>query len=629
MTFTKDGFQGNPLIKGAGAQFQFTEQMVKEYHQCMIDPVYFCKKYVKIVHIDRGLIPFDLYSYQEKMIQTAYENRFMICKLPRQCGKSLKLDTPIATPDGWSTIGDIQIGDIIYGTEGQEIEVLGKSPVWDDHDCYNVTFDNGDTIVADAEHLWEVYSSHWTKDGGCKILETQQLIEYVNRKRGSGRPYIQLPDPVQYSEKEYTIHPYILGMWLGDGRSSAGQITCHIDDLRIYESKVQSLNESILSKSFDKRNVNTWNFTIKDLTTRLRELGVQHNKHIPMSYMRGSIEQRMDLVRGLMDTDGWSRPNNNGYEFYQKSKEFCEQFRELLASLGIKSRLRKKIVNGDKYHVVSFATDKEVCFLPRKKKIGTGEQRPEQSKLYITNIEKVDSVPVQCISVDSKNSLFLAGKGYIPTHNTVSIGAGVVLHHALFQKDKKVAILANKGDMAKKILADIKKSFQNLPKWLQQGVVEWNKTSVEFENGSKIIVSATSSDAARGDSYSLIVLDEFAFIGENQAEEFFKSVYPTISSGTDSKMVIVSTPNGINHFYRMWTEAIEKRSEFIPIEINWWDTPGRDDAWKEQQIRNTSQRDFDQEFGCIHPETKITVRHKETGNIETMRIIDFYDICCV
>jgi len=186
---------------------------------------------------------------------------------------------------------------------------------------------------------------------------------------------------------------------------------------------------------------------------------------------------------------------------------------------------------------------------------------------------------------------------------SISIGCGCILHFVLFNADKKVAILANKESMAKKLLGDIKKSFEHLPSWLQQGVVEWNKTSVTFENGSKIVVSATSGSAGRGDSYSMIVLDEFAFIPENEAEDFFSSVFPTISSGKTTKLVIISTPYGLNHFYKMWVEATEGRSGFIPIEIDWWETPGRDEKWKEETIKafgggQEGQRRFDQEFGC-------------------------------
>lgn len=172
------------------------------------------------------------------------------------------------------------------------------------------------------------------------------------------------------------------------------------------------------------------------------------------------------------------------------------------------------------------------------------------------------------------------------------------IHYLLFNDDVKVAILANKLATAREILSRFQKAYENLPKWLQQGVVEWNKSSVVLENGSKIIAAATSSSAIRGDSFNVIFLDEFAFISNNMAEEFFNSTYPTISSGKTSKVFIVSTPNGMNHFYKMWKDAEEKRSTYVPFEVHWKEVPGRDDQWMEETIRNTSQRQFDQEYGC-------------------------------
>lgn len=176
--------------------------------------------------------------------------------------------------------------------------------------------------------------------------------------------------------------------------------------------------------------------------------------------------------------------------------------------------------------------------------------------------------------------------------------ASYILHFVNFNPDKKVAILANKLAIAKEILERIKRAFQYLPKWMQQGVAEWNKESITLENGSKIIAAATSSSAVRGDTFNLIMLDEFAFIPPNQAEDFFSSVYPTVSSGNTTKVLIVSTPKGMNHFYKMWTEAEEGRSDYVPISVHWTDVPGRDDNWASQQIRNTSQQQFDQEFEC-------------------------------
>lgn len=173
-----------------------------------------------------------------------------------------------------------------------------------------------------------------------------------------------------------------------------------------------------------------------------------------------------------------------------------------------------------------------------------------------------------------------------------------ILHFILFNKDKNVALLANKAELARELLDRIKKAYENLPLWMQQGIVSWNKGSIELENGSKIIATSTTGSAARGQSFSLVFLDEFAFVHPNTADEFFKSVYPTISSGQETKMIIVSTPKGMNHFYKMWVEAEEKRSKFVPLAVDWWETPGRDEKWKEEQIANTSQEDFDQEFAC-------------------------------
>ena len=175
---------------------------------------------------------------------------------------------------------------------------------------------------------------------------------------------------------------------------------------------------------------------------------------------------------------------------------------------------------------------------------------------------------------------------------------GYILHYILFNQDKNVALLANKAELARELLDRLKKAYENLPLWLQQGIVVWNKGSIEVENGSKIIATSTTGSAARGQSFSLVFLDEFAFVPHGLADDFFKSVYPTISSGQETKMIIVSTPKGMNHFYRMWTEAEEGRSNFLPLTVNWWETPGRDEKWKEEQIANTSEEDFEQEFAC-------------------------------
>jgi len=173
-----------------------------------------------------------------------------------------------------------------------------------------------------------------------------------------------------------------------------------------------------------------------------------------------------------------------------------------------------------------------------------------------------------------------------------------LLHYALFNPNSNIAILANKSSTARDILGRLQLAYENLPKWMQQGVINWNKGNIELENKSTIVAAATSSSAIRGGSYNIIFLDEFAFVPTNIAESFFSSVYPTISAGSKTKMIIVSTPYGMNQFYKLWTDAENKRNDYIPIEVHWSEVPGRDEAWKEQTIRNTSEEQFQQEFEC-------------------------------
>ena len=171
-----------------------------------------------------------------------------------------------------------------------------------------------------------------------------------------------------------------------------------------------------------------------------------------------------------------------------------------------------------------------------------------------------------------------------------------LLHYALFNQDTRMAILANKGSTARELMSRLQLAYEHLPMWLQQGVVVWNKGDIELENGSKIIASATSSSAVRGSTYNIIFLDEFAFVPANIADEFFRSVYPTISSGNTTKVFIVSTPNGMNQFYRLWTDAEEGRNDYTTVDVHWSQVPGRDEAWKDLTIRNTSEDQFRVEF---------------------------------
>lgn len=175
---------------------------------------------------------------------------------------------------------------------------------------------------------------------------------------------------------------------------------------------------------------------------------------------------------------------------------------------------------------------------------------------------------------------------------------GYLLHKILFNENYNVAVLANKERQAREILSRIQLAYEWLPKWMQQGIVEWNKGNIELENGSKILASSTSSSAVRGQSYNLVYLDEFAFVPRNVQDQFFASVFPTISSGATTKLLITSTPNGMNLFYKLWMDSVNGNNDYARVDVHWSDVPGRDEAWKDLMIRSTSVDQFRQEFEC-------------------------------
>lgn len=214
----------------------------------------------------------------------------------------------------------------------------------------------------------------------------------------------------------------------------------------------------------------------------------------------------------------------------------------------------------------------------------------------VISVIETDQIEEMYDITDVENGNVFYSNGIV-SHNSTCV-TSYLLHYCIFNPSVSVAILANKITSAKDLLDRFKISFENLPRWLQQGVVEWNKLNVQFENGAKIMASATSSSAVRGGSHNIIVLDEFAFVPNNIAENFFSSVYPTIASGKNSKVVIVSTPKGLNHFYKLWVGATGKKNGYIPVEAKWYDVPGRDENFKKQTIANTSQKQWDVEFEC-------------------------------
>lgn len=406
---SETGYKGNPNLKKPGVQVDWTPERVAEYKKCMEDPIYFAEKYIKIVHVDHGLIPIRLYDYQKEIVEKITHNRRVTVCTSRQSGKALALDTEIPLANGdWTSMGDLKVGDIIIGSKGQPTKVTFKSEI---HfkPTYRLKFAEADTVaVACEDHLWYVWDN---------ILKKYRTIK------------------------------------------------------------------------------------TKDLSTG-----------------RYSIP-----------------------------------------------------------------------------KMGEGGRRD------IISVELTETVPTQCITVDADDHLFVFGRDYIVTHNTTSATV-IILHYILFNKHKTVGLLANKGDAAREVLDRIQLAYEALPDWLQSGVVEWNKGSIELENGCKVIAAATSGSAIRGKSISFLYIDETAFV--EGWEEFYASVYPTVSSGKETKILFTSTPNGLNHFYKNCEGAKKEGSDdwngFKYIEVKWDRVPGRDDAWKQDTLASMEYdyEKFEQEFCC-------------------------------
>jgi hypothetical protein len=209
-------------------------------------------------------------------------------------------------------------------------------------------------------------------------------------------------------------------------------------------------------------------------------------------------------------------------------------------------------------------------------------------KLYECQVEKVKVIH------ENRKVILMEGR----QQGKTTTSAAYILWYTLFQANKTVAILANKATAAREVLNRYQLMYEHLPNWLQQGVTTWNKGDIELENGSKVFTAATSASGIRGKSVNMLYVDETAIIPNNIAEDFFTSVYPTISAGETTKILLSSTPLGYNHFWKFWNDAENKRNDFVPLFIPYWKIPGRDEKWAEEQKRQLGELKFNQEVLC-------------------------------
>lgn len=395
-----------------------------------------------------------------------------------EAGKAVPLDTLIPTPDGWRTMGDLRVGDVVFGSDGKPCTVKWCSPIQHDRRVYEVVFDDGDSARADADHQWIAMSIDDAVAGrGWGTYTTDQMRERVMRAGGDGAQSkwrIPLAKPVDYPERKLLVHPYVLGAWLGDGDTAGTALTFHKDDAFVYERCVALYGYGTTPKA-DGRNPNVLRGSIgsctdykerhaRGLRKDLRELGVLGNKHIPESYLLASIEQREELLAGLLDTDGSCPSKASGssvIEYCSKLKHLAHGVLELVRSLGFKARIRVdasllhgKMV-GERWRV-TFTARRPVFRLPRKlakqKLIATNTR---SNYRCVKAIIPIASVPVRCIAVDSADHSYLMNRSYTVTHNTQQLSILRSLWLLGNNPHLRIAVISRTAGQAQKIVKAI------------------------------------------------------------------------------------------------------------------------------------------------------------------------------
>lgn len=381
--------------------------------------------------------------------------------VPRKNGKALSLDTMIPTPDGAKAMRDITCGDVVFDSDGKRCRVIGVTEAQHDRPCYRVEFSTGDAFIADAEHEWVTDARsdrERTRKGSrtCRgralpapvVKTTKQISESLLYSDGERNHRVAVAGAADIQEKELPIDPYLLGYWLGDGNSRSAQITCSADDYPSLRSNVESAGYPIkklkarLHYAVTRGRGGNADVRARKLITKLRELSLIQNKHIPEVYLFSSIEQRTSLLQGLMDSDGYCSTAGQ-CEFTTVSPSLASGTLRLIASLGLKAtatNYRATIAGrdcGEKTRITFFAYSDTPVFRLTRKLI---RQKPRPCRAtragyrQIVAVTPCESVPVKCIEVDSNDRTYLIGDGFIPTHNSV-IGAGIGVYMFLADQE--------------------------------------------------------------------------------------------------------------------------------------------------------------------------------------------------
>lgn len=544
-------------------------------------PVEFIERFCKIPSGKLGQ-PFVMEPYQRCITELIFgfidedEHRqiqYALIEEARKNGKGVMLDEELPTPNGWRKMGDLHVGDVVFGQDGKPSTIVAESEIFD-KPTYLITFEDGASFKVTDDHIWTVqtkqsrrhannYRTYDTsqvsrrkyRDGGWFETTTQEMYDdehfFHTRADGMGREYkyrIPMCLPVEYTEKELPIDPYSFGYWIGDGASAGAAITVDWNDLDEVIGNLEASGHicTVRKRCGDKAatvaiDVNTSAAPYSNaFTNALRSLGVLGNKHIPDIYLQASVAQRMELLRGLMDTDGYCSKAGQ-CEFVQKNEAIVDQLIELCSSLGIKATKRSKIArcNGKPAGVVyqvQFFTDKEhSCFrLKRKHDRLKDRLAPRMSCKSIVSIERIPNEPTKCIAIDNDSHLYLVGHQYTATHNS-SWGAAIELYCLVADGEGSPQIYnaaTSKGQasLAYGAVWRMVRQSPKLSKYLRKGtVVERAENGIICDgNMGYVIPLSKQSDHLDGLDVHMCLFDEMA-----AAED--RSVFDLIRQGTGAR----------------------------------------------------------------------------------------------
>lgn len=555
-------FKNQPGVRRTSCVYGWTQHELDEFTKCALDIHYFADTYCHIKGDDGQVRQMKLRDYQYNVLDVYTKNRFVLNISSRQTGKDQPMCSKLWTDNGPIMMGDVKIGTEIYGQDGQLTTVIGIYPQGL-KDVYEITFADGSKAQCGLDHLWEIDDTY----GNRKVLSLLELKKSYISKHGDYKYYIRACEPVNYSSKALLLDPYLLGVLLGDGGLTQMSVNvASIDNEIIEELEKQAINEDC---KLTRADHNSFRFTRNNcaapnvLKTKLIELNLMgkysYEKHIPNVYKYASIEQRLALLQGLMDTAG-SVSKASTIEFSTSSKILGDDVAELAESLGIIIRRTVKKTsyknsNGTRIECrlayrLKFQLRNDYPYkifrLTRKQELVINKHYDWGKRRGIAKIEMIGNELTQCIEVNNVDHLYLTDH-YIPTHNTVMAGI-TILHYCIFNSNKNCMVVANKHETVIEILDKIKNIYKLLPFFLKPGLINWNSKSIIFDNGCRIKSQARSKEPAIGFSIDFLYLDEFAHIPKTIINHYYKAVVPTVSAIKNSKIIITSTPNGANLF---------------------------------------------------------------------------------